>query len=129
MVGLRIGKRTVDALQKAKSEYVTWDSEISGFGVRVRPSGAKTYIVQYRAGIGRKSPTRKLTLAPSESLLLKRHEYARKAMGDVAHGADPARMRADEQKVLQLPNWLRCFSPTMPKPSAGPAPPIITETF
>ena len=31
-------------------EHVLWDDEIKGFGVRVRPSGRKTYIVKYREG-------------------------------------------------------------------------------
>ena len=44
----RITKRTVDALEPRDSEHVLWDDEIKGFGVRVRPSGRKTYIVKYR---------------------------------------------------------------------------------
>lgn len=110
MVGLRIGKRTVDALKVAKTEYVTWDSEIPGFGVRVRPSGRKTYIVQYRAGIGRKSPSRKLTLGavgkltPEEARVL-----ARKAVGAVAHGSDPAAIRAKERKGLTVAELVQIF--------------------
>jgi hypothetical protein len=53
MVGSRLTKRTVDALKATGTEYVAWDADISGFGVRVRPSGAKTYVLQYRAGAGR----------------------------------------------------------------------------
>src|SRR5215211_5017550 len=52
----RLTKRTVDALKATGAEYVKWDVDIPGFGVRVRSSGAKTYIVQYRAGAGRKAP-------------------------------------------------------------------------
>ena len=44
----RITKRTVDALEPRDREHVLWDDEIKGFGVRVRPSGRKTYIVKYR---------------------------------------------------------------------------------
>ena len=36
----RITKRTVDSLEAAKSDYVRWDGDLKGFGVRVRPSGA-----------------------------------------------------------------------------------------
>ncbi len=44
-----ISRRTVEALQVEK-DTVFWDSELSGFGVRVYPSGSKYYVVQTRAG-------------------------------------------------------------------------------
>ena len=44
----KITKRAVDALEPRDREHVLWDDEIKGFGVRVRPSGRKTYIVKYR---------------------------------------------------------------------------------
>ena len=44
-----ISKRTVEALKSVK-DTVFWDSELSGFGVRVYPSGSKHYVVQTRAG-------------------------------------------------------------------------------
>ena len=44
-----ISRRTVEALAVEK-DTVFWDSELSGFGVRVYPSGSKMYVVQTRAG-------------------------------------------------------------------------------
>ena len=44
-----ISRRTVEAL-KAEKDTVYWDSELSGFGVRVYPSGSRHYVVQTRAG-------------------------------------------------------------------------------
>ena len=44
-----ISRRTVEALTVEK-DTVFWDSELSGFGVRVYPSGSKVYVVQTRAG-------------------------------------------------------------------------------
>ena len=44
-----ISKRTVEALKVAK-DTVFWDSELTGFGVRVYPSGSKYYVVQTRVG-------------------------------------------------------------------------------
>ena len=58
----KITKRTVDAVKPEPSkEIVLWDSEISCFGLRVKPSGRKTYIVQYRNPQGR---SRRVTLGP-----------------------------------------------------------------
>ena len=44
----RITKRTVDALGPAERERIVWDDDITGFGVRVHPTGRKVYIVKYR---------------------------------------------------------------------------------
>ena len=52
MTAQRITKRTVDALQSTGNEFTAWDDNVSGFGVRVRPTGAKSYVVVYRAGAG-----------------------------------------------------------------------------
>ena len=44
----RITKRAVNALTAREREYMLWDHEIKGFGVRVHPSGRKVSLVKYR---------------------------------------------------------------------------------
>ena len=44
----RITKRAVDALVSREREYMFWDSDVKGFGVRVHPSGRKVYVVRHR---------------------------------------------------------------------------------
>ena len=42
----KITKRVVDALgSKPNKDVFAWDSEMRGFGVRVKPAGAKTYLI------------------------------------------------------------------------------------
>jgi integrase len=45
---LRLNKSTVDALLPRTTEYVAWDAGLPGFGVRVYPSGVKTYLLHIR---------------------------------------------------------------------------------
>jgi Arm DNA-binding domain len=63
MAGQRITKRVVDNLKIKPKEYAVWDAQMPGFGVRVRPTGAMSYIVVYRAGSGRGAPVRRFTIA------------------------------------------------------------------
>ena len=93
----KITKRTVDALRAAADgrEVVLWDSEIKGFGVRVR-RGVKTYVLQYRVGGGRDAPLRKLTIGKHGSPWTadEARAEARRLLGLVAHGKDPAGAKA-----------------------------------
>ena len=47
--GIRLSVRTVGRLSVAEREAIFWDRDLPGFGVRVYPSGTKTFVVQSRA--------------------------------------------------------------------------------
>ena len=103
MDGVRITKRIVDALEKTGAEYFAWDADLIGFGVRVRESGAKTYVVKYRAGVGRNAPTRRLTIGSVGKLTPEEARRLAKAkLGEAATGGDPAGDRAKERADLTV---------------------------
>lgn len=87
----KITKRMVDAITPGEKEVLVWDDEMPRFALRVRPSGIKTYIIQYRNTHGR---TRKLTigthgvLTPDEA-----RSQARLLLARVERGEDPAEQR------------------------------------
>jgi integrase len=88
----KITKRVVDTLgPKDGKEVFAWDSELRGFGIRVKPSGAKTYLIQYRNVEGQ---TRRLVLGPCGVLTPEQaRTLARQKLADVAGGADPSAER------------------------------------
>ena len=45
---IKISKRTVEALESSDRDVDYYDEDLKGFGVRVRPSGRKTYFVMMR---------------------------------------------------------------------------------
>jgi hypothetical protein len=49
-VVVKITKRLIDAAQAQAKDYVAWDDELPGFGLRVFTSGKRCYVVQCRAG-------------------------------------------------------------------------------
>ena len=83
----KLTKRTVEALKIEAKDYFVWDSHIAGFGLRVMPSGAKTYQAQYRKG-GR---TRRVSLGRHGKITAEQaRKLAQEVMGSVAKGDNPA---------------------------------------
>ena len=100
MTGQRITKRTLDSLKASSTEFTLWDSAVSGFGVRVRATGAMSYVVVYRAGSGRGAPVRRYTIASVGKITPERARSRAKAiLGSVAHGNDPAGQKSTERGV------------------------------
>lgn len=99
----RITKRLADASVAEASRYTIWDTELRGFGLRVSPSGSKSYVCRYRTAGGRAGTLRQLTLGrhgaltPDEARAL-----ARKTLSAVAHGVDPAAEKDEERSGLTL---------------------------
>jgi integrase len=103
MQGKSITKRQIDALRSQADEYFAWDRDLKGFGVRVQPSGEKSYVVKYRAGSGRGAPTRRVTLGPVGTLTPdEARRLAKITLGSVAHGLDPAAVKAAERRASTL---------------------------
>jgi integrase len=106
----QITKRRVDSLKPADAEYFAWDSTLAGFGLRVQPSGAKSYVVKYRAGSGRGAPTRRVTLGKVGVLTPNQaRDLARRMLGAVAHGSDPAALKAAERRASTLRELAEIF--------------------
>lgn len=84
---IKLTKRIVDAAQPKETDYFVWDNETKGFGLRVLPSGVKSYLIQYRSG-GR---TRRLSLGkhgvltPDEA-----RKLAREHLVGIANGGNPS---------------------------------------
>ncbi|WP_333605860.1 tyrosine-type recombinase/integrase [Novosphingobium sp.] len=97
-------KRVVDASPPREKRYHLWDSELRGFGLRIEPSGIKTFLAKYRAeGGGRRAPERRVTigrygaLTPEEA-----RRQARRILGGAATGVDPAAELKAKRKEMRI---------------------------
>jgi integrase len=66
----------------------------------VRPTGAMSYVVVYRAGSGRRAPVRRYTIAAVGKIASEQaRTRAKVILGSVAHGHDPAGQKAAERAM------------------------------
>ena len=85
---MRLNKRSIDGLLVKEKDYFVWDETLPGYGLRVLPSGRKTFLIQYRDGGGR---TRRKGLGRYGTVTAdKAKEKARELLAGVAHGSNPA---------------------------------------
>lgn len=92
----KLTKRFVDLAQPGPKDVFHWDEDMHGFGLRVKPSGVKSYLVQYRQN-GR---SRRMTLGRHGVLTAEEaRKLAKKQLGSVAHGQDPAEERQTRRKA------------------------------
>jgi integrase len=103
----KLTKTTVDALQlKAGSDAFLWDSELRGFGVRLKPSGTKTFVIQYRNAERR---TRRFVIGQYGVLSVEvARNLAKKKLAWVIDGGDPSKERRAARKgmtVAEVCDW------------------------
>jgi integrase len=110
MRGKAITKRLVDGIEPGAGDYFVWDRDLKGFGLRVQRSGEKSYVVKYRAGSGRGAPTRRVTLGAVGTLTPdEARKLAKATLGSVAHGIDPAAVKAAERRAATLKELVGVF--------------------
>jgi len=95
----KITKRVVDSAGVREKDYVIWDDELPGFGLRVFASGKRSYVLQYRA-LGR---SRRYTIGlhgvwTAETA----RQEAKVQLGRVAQGDNPAEERQLDHKAITV---------------------------
>jgi integrase len=105
----KLTKRTVDAEQPEASEKFKWDDDLPGFGLRVFPSGRKSYVVQYKIG-GRGGRTRRISLGLHGKLTVdEARKKAARLLAAVADGGDPAMDRAEARQALSVADLAKLY--------------------
>ena len=98
---IKLTKTKVEALKPDPAkQYLVWDSDLKGYGVRVSPGGAKAFFVQGRIrgsqkeikiSIGRLGPT--LTAEQAR-------EEAKDALEAMRKGTDPRLKKPDDEQAI-----------------------------
>jgi integrase len=97
---VNLTKRVLDAVKPTAKDYQIWDTKIRGLGARIYPSGAKSFILQYRNAAGR---TRKVALGGYGALTVdKARENAVKLLGAILDGRDPSQEKRERRHALTV---------------------------
>jgi integrase len=93
---VKLTKRLVEGTAAPESgELNLWDSEVPGFGLRVRAGGSRVYVVEYR---NREQRKRRVTLGPHGRLTVEQaRKQATQTIAAVGRGDDPAEVRQEER--------------------------------
>lgn len=104
----RINKTAVEAAAPGEKEYFVWDDAISGFGLKVFPSGIRSYVFQYRTPQGL---SRRATIGKhSETLTADQARTKAKAMRrTVEDGGDPLGAKQAQRDALTVDGILDLY--------------------
>jgi integrase len=107
----KLTKRHVDSLSAADKAYIVYDADLKGFGLRVAPSGVKTWQVEYRPYPGgRDVPKRRMALGSTTTLTPdEARRKAREILNAAGKGDDPARERGAKRRELKITDLIDLY--------------------
>jgi integrase len=100
MAKVRLTKKVVEAIAPGERDVIVWDEDLQGFGVKVTPSGRRTYFCYFRTLAGQeRRPSIGLhgTLTCDEA-----RGIAKDMLADVRKGNDPSQNRQEQRRAPTL---------------------------
>ncbi|ANG97783.1 hypothetical protein A8A54_15605 [Brucella pseudogrignonensis] len=100
---IRINQKNVNSIVTPEKNAFYFDDKLVGFGLKITPTGARSWFVEYRPGAGGRSVTKKrmriggMELSPDQA-----RTAADKILSAVSLGSDPAAERAGERAAMSM---------------------------
>ena len=97
----KLTKLAVEQIPAQGAEVVVWDTALPGFGVRVKRTGVRSYIIQYRDRTT--GTSKRMTIGQHGALLTfdQAKKQARGILADALRGQDPV---GERRAVRRAPN-------------------------
>ncbi|PHR60679.1 MAG: integrase [Robiginitomaculum sp.] len=97
---LKLSRRALGKITPQEKPITYFDTDLKGFGLVVRPSGTKSWIIEYRPGAGGRGVAKKrIVLGKYDDTMTPENarNQAATLLAEIRLGADPAAERADER--------------------------------
>lgn len=108
---LKLGRRAVSGLPRVTRPTIFYDADLTGFGIKVMPTGAQSWVIEYRPGAGGRGIAKRrmvigtpATLTPEQA-----RGEAERLLARVKLGADPAAERTAARKAETVGDLLDTF--------------------
>ncbi|MXN45903.1 tyrosine-type recombinase/integrase [Shinella kummerowiae] len=99
MPTIKLTRKTIASLEPGEKPVIYFDETVKGFGLKIMPTGARSWVLEYRPGAGGRGVAKKrlkigtpATMPPEEA-----RERAIRTLARVTLGGDPAGARSDER--------------------------------
>ena len=115
----KITKRIVDETTASERDVFVWDSDVHGFGLRVKPSGSKAFVVQYRIP-GHRWAKRRVVGKYGVLTVDEARKEARLKLADVQRGHDPFAERDAKSKAPTVAELCTSYIEDHAKPHKKP---------
>src|SRR3954467_8399514 len=108
---IKISRRALNSLPAVSRPTVFYDTDLTGFGLKASPTGALSYIVEYRPGVGgRGVHKRRMVIGTPKSLTPEgARGQACNILARVRLGEDPAGDRSNARKADDVSDLLTSF--------------------
>jgi integrase len=109
---LKLGRRAVSGLPRVTTTTIFYDADLTGFGIKVTPAGAQSWIIEYRPGAGGRGVAKRRIVIGSPATLPpeQAREAAERLLAGVKLGADRASERSAARKAETVADLLNAFS-------------------
>ncbi|WP_455918830.1 tyrosine-type recombinase/integrase [Ensifer canadensis] len=111
MPTIKLTRKAVSAIAPGEKPVIYFDELVKGFGLKVMPTGARSWVLEYRPGAGGRGVAKKrlkigspATMSPEDA-----REQAIRTLARVTLGADPASARSDERSSPTVSDLVDAF--------------------
>src|SRR5919106_1035895 len=104
MPKLHLSKAKIDAIEPGPKDVIYHDTELTGYALKVTPTGRKVFLIIYRMG-GRNTPVQRYVIGKYGDPCTPRgaREQAKVLLGHVANGIDPHELKQERKRAAASP--------------------------